>query len=110
MPPARLKPVEVILLRQTPNFRSPEERNDMTTYRFSGSLCGYLCEDCSEPLSNVKVRLYRAVRQVAERAAADPKNTFELISAHDVAAKQGTLLAEAVTDAGGNFTFELGPA
>ena len=81
----------------------------MTTYRFSGSLCGYLCEDCSEPLSNVKVRLYRAVRQVAERAAADPKNTFELISAHDVAEKQGTLLAEAVTDAGGNFTFDLGP-
>jgi len=41
-------------------------------YRFVGSLCGYLCEECREYLSNVRVRLYRANRQLTERVAADP--------------------------------------
>ncbi len=81
----------------------------MAEYRFIGSLCGYLCEECREPLSSVTVRLYRATKQITERAAADPKDTFALLSADDLKGKGKTLIAEAVADAGGNFTFDLGP-
>lgn len=31
----------------------------MKHYIFKGSLCGLICPECPEPLSNVKVRLYR---------------------------------------------------
>jgi hypothetical protein len=82
----------------------------MAEYRFVGSLCGYLCEECLEPLSGVKVRLYRANRQVIERAIAEPKDTFEVLSADDVNRKQSDLLAEANTDANGKFEFNLGDA
>ena len=82
----------------------------MAEYRFVGSLCGYLCEECREALSGVKVRLYRATRQITERASADPKDTFEVISAEDVAGKQGAFIAEVDTDANGKFEFDLGAA
>lgn len=29
-------------------------------YIFKGRLCGYICSECFEPLSKVKVRIYRA--------------------------------------------------
>lgn len=48
----------------------------MAEYKFIGALCGYLCEECREPLSGVKVRLYKAIREITERATADPKDTF----------------------------------
>jgi hypothetical protein len=85
------------------------EGGEKVEYRFMGSLCGYLCEECREPLSGVKVRLYRAARQITERAAADPKDTFELVSADGIKGKAGSLIAETVTDDKGNFTFDLGP-
>jgi len=80
----------------------------MADYRFVGSLCGYLCEECREPLSGVKVRLYRATSQVIERAIAAPKDTFEVLSADDANRKQDALLAEVETDANGKFEFNLG--
>ena len=80
----------------------------MAEYIFKGSLCGYLCDECREPLAGVKVRLYRASRDVVQRASADPKDTFELVSNEEVARKQDSLIAEVDADESGNFVFTLG--
>jgi len=82
----------------------------MAEYRFIGSLCGYLCEECHEPLAGVKIRIYRATRQITERASAQPKDTFELITAEDAALKKSALIAEVDADANGKFEFDLGAA
>ncbi len=79
----------------------------MAQYQFIGKLCGFLCEECRESLSGVKVRLYRATREITQRASAEPKDTFEIIS--DEASRQGSLIAEVETDADGKFIFSLGP-
>ena len=44
-------------------------------YIFRGRLCGYICDECPEPLSRVKVRLYRTAegRNVTALAVADPR-------------------------------------
>ncbi len=79
------------------------------SYTFKGRLCGYVCERCEEPLSNLTVRLYRVAgdRDVTALAAAQPKETFAFLSDEDVQAKISLLLAEAQTDAEGNFSVEL---
>lgn len=79
-------------------------------YIFKGRLCGYICDECREPLSRVKVRLYRAAkgRDVTSLAVAAPKDTFAILTSEQVAGKQSLLLAEAATDDAGNFSFELG--
>jgi hypothetical protein len=80
------------------------------TYIFKGRLCGYICPDCPEPLSNVTVRLYRSRAQeaVTVLAAASAKDTFAILSDADVQAKVPSLIAETSTAADGSFTFELG--
>jgi hypothetical protein len=78
------------------------------SYLFRGRLCGYLCDDCQEPLAGVVVRLYapKADDLVTVLAAASPKDTFAALS--DTEAKErGDSLAEAETDAQGSFTVEL---
>lgn len=80
----------------------------MAEYRFVGTLCGYICEECRESLSGVKVRLYRASRDITQRASADPKDTFELISDEGAATRKGDLIAETATDEDGKFAFNLG--
>jgi len=97
-----------ILSRLQAVARAAEKSNEMAEYIFKGSLCGFLCEECREPLAGVTVRLYQATRQVVERASADPKDTFELLTSDAVAAKQNSLIAEVVADAQGNFLFNLG--
>lgn len=79
-------------------------------YIFKGRLCGYICAECPEPLSKVKVRLYRARegRNVTALAVADPKDTFGILSDDAVREKEGLLLAEVETDVEGNFDFRLG--
>lgn len=80
-------------------------------YIFKGRLCGYICPQCPEPLSDVVIRLYRATQpNVTALAVAHPKETFAILSAEDVAGKAGRLIAEAKSDAQGNFVFELGEA
>jgi hypothetical protein len=79
-------------------------------YLFRGRLSGLICDECLEPLSNVKVRLYR-IREgqdVTALAVANPKETFAVLSDAQVKEKAQSLFAEAETDAQGNFTFELG--
>lgn len=78
-------------------------------YHFNGRLCAYLCTDCRESLSFVKVRLYRLRDDQRETilAAADTKHTVRLLGDEEVDSKKGHLIAETETDAEGNFTFEL---
>lgn len=79
-------------------------------YIFRGKLCGLICDDCPEALSNTVVRLYR-VRDLEAATAlvvARPKETFAMLDAGQAVAKEEFLLAEAKTDAEGNFHFELG--
>jgi hypothetical protein len=79
-------------------------------YQFKGKLCGYICPECPEPLSNVKVRLYRsrAEQNVIALAVASPKETFAILSDETVKAKAPLLIAETETDGEGRFVFELG--
>jgi hypothetical protein len=82
----------------------------MSTFIFKGRLCGFLCADVSEPLAQMKVRLYRPRKDqdVTALAVANPKETLALLSDGDVEAKAQSLLAEVETDAEGRFSFELG--
>ena len=81
-------------------------------YTFKGRLCGLICTDCPEPLSNVVVRLYRhrGGQDVTALAVASPKDTFAILTDEQVKAKAPSLIAEAKTAADGNFVFELGDA
>ncbi|MFD0998233.1 hypothetical protein ACFQ21_02905 [Ohtaekwangia kribbensis] len=78
-------------------------------YIFKGRLCGFLCNDCSEPLANVKVRLYKPSRAetVTLLAVADANQTFHQVTEEELKAKQKLLIAEVSTDASGSFTFQL---
>ena len=80
------------------------------TYIFKGRLCGYICEDCSEPLSRVKVRLYRtrSEQNVTALAVASPKDTFAVLADKDAAEKKRSLLGEFETNDAGEFVAELG--
>ncbi|HLK58481.1 MAG TPA: hypothetical protein VKU00_18070 [Chthonomonadaceae bacterium] len=80
------------------------------SYVFRGSLCGYICTECPEPLTNVTVRLYRSRpdQDVTVLAVANPKNTLALLTEDAVNAKAAALIAETATNADGTFTFELG--
>src|SRR4029077_13214026 len=77
-------------------------------YTFKGRLCGLICAQCPEPLSNVTVRLYRSAdaQSVTARAVASPKETLRLLTDDEVKARSGNLIAEATTDADGAFAFE----
>lgn len=79
-------------------------------YILRGKLCGFICSECPEPLSNVIVRLYRSrdAQNVTALAVANPKETFAILTEEQVNAKASSLIAEAKTDEAGNFTFELG--
>lgn len=78
------------------------------TYTIQGRMCGYLCDDCSELLEGVTVRLYgSAANDVVGRAAADPKDTMELLDEAAVASRAARLLGEATIGADGRFTLTL---
>jgi hypothetical protein len=78
-------------------------------YIFRGSLCGWLCGECREPLFDVVVRLYRhrAEQNITALAVADPSDTFTVLNDEQVKAKASMLIAETKTDAQGNFSFNL---
>jgi hypothetical protein len=79
-------------------------------YTFRGNLCGLICPECPEPLSQVTVRLYRHREQqdVTSLAVASPKDTFAILADDQVRAKASSLIAEAQTSSDGSFTFTLG--
>lgn len=78
------------------------------SYVFKGRLCGFLCDDCQEPLANVVVRLYEptAAERVTALAAASTKDTFAILSTGE-ARRRGKPIAEAKADATGAFSIEL---
>ncbi|MDR8390296.1 carboxypeptidase-like regulatory domain-containing protein [Aliifodinibius sp. S!AR15-10] len=80
------------------------------SFIFKANLCARICDECEEDLSNVKVRLYRVRKERPETslAAANPKNTFAILSEKQVKAKEKSLLAETETDSEGSLTIELG--
>jgi hypothetical protein len=79
-------------------------------YILKGRLCGYVCRDCSEPLSSVKVRLYRvrSGQDITALAVANPKDTFAILGEGEVKAKESSLIAEIETNDVGEFLVELG--
>ena len=79
-------------------------------YIFKGRLCGLICAECPEPLANVKVRLYKSaeLEQITARAVANPKESFAVLDDEAIKGRDKLLIAEAETDAQGNFSFELG--
>jgi len=80
-------------------------------YIFRGNLCGWLCAHCEEPLSDVVVRLYRHSNQqnITALAVADASDTFAVLTDEQVKAKSSLLIAEAKTDADGNFLTQYKP-
>lgn len=80
------------------------------SYTFRGTLCGALCGDYTEQLSNVTVRLYRhrPDTNVTALAVANPNDTFALLSGDQVKDKSKLMIAETTTDEAGNFSFSLG--
>src|SRR5476649_2113740 len=79
-------------------------------YVFKGNLCGYICAECTEQLSDVTVRLYRHQpnQNITALAVANPKDTFAVLDEETLRAKESSLLAETKTNAQGGFVFELG--
>src|ERR1051326_642530 len=80
------------------------------SYRFRGNLCGHVCEECLETLSDVTVRIYRNRKNqnTTALAVADPGLTLGLVDEDQLKAKGSSLIAETTTDAQGNFTFDFG--
>ena len=78
-------------------------------YVFKGSLCGFLCEECIEPLGGIDVLIYLPwqVEKVIERTVASTKDTFRLVTKEESAARKDLLIATSKTDDKGNFEFVL---
>lgn len=78
-------------------------------YSFRGSLCGFLCEECSEPLSGMEVLLYLPANAdlVLTHVVADTKETFRVVTKEEATQRKNLLIATAKTDAQGNFEFLL---
>src|SRR5512133_577216 len=84
----------------------------MSLYQFRGRLSGTLCDECSEPLSSVQVRLYRlrSDQDATRLAVAEPKDTFAILTPDQIKAKDKYLIGEFDTDANGVFEANLGEA
>ncbi len=78
-------------------------------YSLKGNLRGFYCGDCSDALNNVVVRIYahKQVETATLLAAASEKETFHQRSDEELHAISDLLLAEAKTDAQGNYHIEL---
>ncbi len=74
------------------------------SYIIRGRLCGYLCDDCDEPLAGAVIRFYsNESDQTAARAAAQPKDTMLLRASSDVEMLDGRLAGEATVGADGSY-------
>lgn len=79
------------------------------SYLFTGKLCGYLCDDCHEPLSRVTVRIYRAEGEnLDHRVSAKPKETLGVLDEEAIAGKKSRLIGEVATGEDGSFSYDFG--
>ena len=78
-------------------------------YIIRGNLCGFLCNDCSDPLYGMLVKLYLPWQKdrVLSATVANTKETFRLVAAEEAAARKDLLIATAQTDEKGNFEFSI---
>lgn len=78
-------------------------------YQFKGSLCGFICSDISEYLSNVKIKLYKVQYDtyLSEQVTANPKDTFRILDNKEIKGKEKLLFAETTTDKKGDFSFNF---
>lgn len=78
-------------------------------YLIRGNLCGFICQDCKESITNATIRLYhhRKDQEIPELTEADPKDTMRLLNEKEIQQKKKYLIAEAQTDQQGNYTFKL---
>jgi hypothetical protein len=78
-------------------------------YVIRGNLCGFLCDDCFEYLSDVEVLLYEPWQkdQILENTVAATKDTFHLVSAKEISDRKKLLIARSKTDEKGNFEFRV---
>lgn len=75
---------------------------------FKGTLKGFICEECSESLSNIDVLIYLPYREnIASSAVANPKETFHYVSKEEANAREKLFVAKTTTDELGNFQFEI---
>ena len=70
-----------------------------------GNLKGLICDECSEPLNRVRVKLYKVAQpeMTTVLAVAQPKETFRQLAAAEIEAKQKLLFAEGYTNETGDF-------
>ena len=78
-------------------------------YIFRGRLCGFIGTECPEPLSSVRVRLYRSrpEQKVILQAVTNPDDTLAILTDEQVKEKESSLFAERETADDGSFIFEL---
>lgn len=78
-------------------------------YVIHGRLCGYICDECPEPLRRVLVRFYRLTgRENVDLAVEAPaKETFTRLTDDEVKRKEHLLVAEGTTDDEGGFRIEF---
>ncbi|MEO6719143.1 MAG: hypothetical protein ABIN67_02215, partial [Ferruginibacter sp.] len=78
-------------------------------YTLKGSLCGYLCEECSEPLFGIEVLLYEPWQKerIVENTVTSTKDTFRVVTKKEQDARKGLLIAKTKTDEKGNFEFSV---
>ncbi len=78
-------------------------------YIIKGSLCGFLCEECSEPLGGVQVLLYLPWQseRITENVVANAKETFRVVSKEESDQRKSLLIATSETDENGNFQFSV---
>ena len=75
---------------------------------FKGTLKGFICEECSESLSNIDVLIYLPYREnIVSSAVANPKETFHYVSKEEAKARENLFVAKTTTDELGNFQFEI---
>jgi hypothetical protein len=78
-------------------------------YTLKGNLCGYLCDECFEPLYGMEVLLYLPWQKelILTHAVANTKETFHIVAKEEAASRKSLLIATAQTDENGNFEFVL---
>src|SRR5579859_947068 len=78
-------------------------------YIFRGRLCEFISTECPEPLSSVRVRLYRSrpEQKVILQAVTNPDDTLTILTDEQVQEKEPSLFAERETADDGSFIFEL---